>query len=93
MINTLPVYKVSIPILMIAIIILIMGAEQNIVTMAYSLIIVHVGNLVLYPPTQTYSAIKSTQWESRIRTNWIKHQLLIWLALSIIINTALGLLN
>jgi hypothetical protein len=28
------------------------GAEQIIVTMAYSLIIVHVGNLVLYPPTQ-----------------------------------------
>jgi hypothetical protein len=93
MINTLPIYKVSIPILMVAIIILIVGTEPIIVTMVYSLIIVHVGNLVLYPLTQAYGAIKSTQWESRIRTHWIKHQLVIWLALSIVINMSLALLS
>lgn len=91
MINSLPIYKVSIPVLMIAIIILIIGAEQIIVAMTYSIIIVNVGNLVLYPVTQSYSAIKSTQWESRIRTHWIKHQLVIWLALSIIINVLIAL--
>jgi hypothetical protein len=91
MINSLPIYKVSIPVLMIAIIILIIGAEQIIVAMTYSIIIVNVGNLVLYPVTQSYNAIKSTQWESRIRTHWINHQLVIWLVLSVIINVSIDL--